>query len=191
MKTTKIRLLATIITLAVVTTFTIIPANAQRRSTGKQITESRKKSDSSRKSIVKKRSTFKNYDKVERTPQNSPAISNWNIKGKLESVSSHSSNRNSKRQKTTQNSISNKNREIVSSGKAQKNRRNIKERSDYKRIQNTNLNLQRNRRNVGVSRSNTNSNPARVSNRNNTNRYSSSRSRREISTMLLVVQNII
>ena len=65
MKRTKIRLLATIITLAAVTTIATIPATAQRRSTGRQTADSGvKKSDESRKRTVQKKSTFKNYDKI-------------------------------------------------------------------------------------------------------------------------------
>lgn len=62
------RLLATMVTLAAVTTATTIPANAQRRSSERNTTESRPvKSDSDRKSTVEKKSTFKESDKVQRS----------------------------------------------------------------------------------------------------------------------------
>lgn len=71
MKTMKIRLLATMITLAAVTTATIIPANAQRRSSDRNTTVNRpQKSTEERKRTVEKKSTFKDYDKSPRNTSN-------------------------------------------------------------------------------------------------------------------------
>ena len=70
MKTTEFKLFATMITLAAVITITSTPVLAQRRSTGRQSSNTRVlKSEKSRAETVRKRSTFRDNSRVERTPK--------------------------------------------------------------------------------------------------------------------------
>ncbi|MCY1719739.1 hypothetical protein OU798_05260 [Prolixibacteraceae bacterium Z1-6] len=95
MKATKLRLFATMITLAAVTTATILPAQAQRRST-QQHAENRE--PDRRKNVretVQKKSTYKDYDKVQRTSVDPKLKAKRNVQQKSKtSVSRDSNNRN-------------------------------------------------------------------------------------------------
>ncbi len=198
MKTTNIRLLATIITLAAVTTISISSATAQRRSTGRQTTGSRvKKSDDSRKSMVQRKSTFKDYDKVERTPRNNTLTKNRSIQRKPERVTNKStnrpsnkitatrsrySNRGSSTQTANRNKVPDKNRSITSGRTGRNSRGNL----NYRNSKSTNQRVQKKPESVSSNRGRTTYSSSRDSKSNRTdNRQLSSsanQSRRGTST---------
>ncbi|WP_346854994.1 hypothetical protein [uncultured Draconibacterium sp.] len=108
MKTTKLRLFATMITLVAVTIATIIPAQAQRRSTQESTTKREPERNRNTKSRVTEKSTFKDYDKVRRT----------NVDSNLKSTRTNNRSSNQAKAKSTNNS-----NRSVSTNNGQNNRK--------------------------------------------------------------------
>ena len=97
MKAMGFRLFVTMITLAAVTYITALPANAQRRTTGKEKPERETKSRNDLGKSVEKKSTFKNYDKVDRNRVNRDLKARRNTTGTIRSEQSNAgNNKNSK-----------------------------------------------------------------------------------------------
>lgn len=93
MKTTKLRLFATMISLAAVITATTIPAHAQRRSTQKN-TESRQRAGNRNENHKRQeRSTFKGNDKISRSRINPKLKSTSNYQQKERTAISRNSSR--------------------------------------------------------------------------------------------------
>lgn len=196
MKTSKIRLLATIITLAAVTTISISSATAQRRSTGKQTSGSRvKKSGDSRKSTVQKKSTFKDYDKVERTPRNNTLTKNRSIQRKSGPVTHRSTNQPSNKTTATRSRYSNRGSSTQTANRVPYKKRSIttnrtmpnsRESSNHRNSISTNQRVQKKPEPVSTNRGRTAYSSSRDSKSQQTDRRqlssSANYSRRGIST---------
>jgi hypothetical protein len=96
MKTIKFKLFATMITLAAVTLTTAYPAKAQRRSSQRESDKREARRSTNRKTTVQQKSTFKNYDKVDRS-----RVNNDLKKRRSTPAVSKQSTRNSSRSKAT------------------------------------------------------------------------------------------
>lgn len=135
MKTTTIRLFATMITLAAVITITSTPAIAQRRSTGRSTADSGVlKSDESRKRTVQKRSTFRQNDKVDRTPRAGEIKRTSHAqRNSKSSVSSRSrTSKASPKRVSTHTSTTTRTGRSVSGRTAPKSREGYKEKSNFR-----------------------------------------------------------
>lgn len=182
MKTMKIRLLATMITLAAVTTAAITPANAQRRSSDRNTTANRpQKSNDERKRTVEKKSTFKDFEKSPRTSSNRKIETKREIKrsdaptvtsrksepARISSNQNRTQNRNSgsvensNRSNTKSGSVITDNNRQRSSGVQQKSRNNTSANTDNRerisaRTNNSTSNSERYNSNSGRRESGTN-----------------------------------
>ena len=95
MKTLKFKLFTTILALAAVTYISILPANAQRRSTEREQTNRNTRSEKEVRKAVEKKSTFKNYDKVDRNSVNRKGTSQRNATVSKKAEATRNSNRQS------------------------------------------------------------------------------------------------
>ncbi|RIJ46097.1 hypothetical protein D1614_20435 [Maribellus luteus] len=159
MKAIKFRLFATIFTLAAVITATTFEANAQRRSS-QEGNESRRSTQETRKNVERK-STYKEYDKVQRKSVD-PKLRSTRSEGNRSSVTKSGNNQNRSQSNNSRNSSANyqkreSNRNVTNQG----NNRSVQKSSQATPSRNSNSTYRTSReqdRNTVRSRENDNRN---------------------------------